>query len=74
MRIVRSSIGVIVGVVEPGVDCPKLASPRTTLGQIEQVVSSADCRSAAFGCGGSIPSLPTSFRNDDGPNGPSLHF
>jgi hypothetical protein len=29
------------------------------LGQIEQVVSSADCRSAAFGCGGSIPSLPT---------------
>jgi hypothetical protein len=30
-------------------------------GQIEQVVSSADCRSAAFGCGGSIPSLPTRF-------------
>ncbi len=28
-------------------------------GQVEQVVSSADCRSAVFDCGGSIPFLPT---------------
>ena len=28
-------------------------------GQVEQVVSSADCRSAVSDCGGSIPSLPT---------------
>ena len=27
-------------------------------------MSSADCRSAAFGCGGSIPSLPTEFDQD----------
>ena len=32
------------------------------------------CRSAAFGCGGSIPSLPTSFISNDGPQGPSLRF
>jgi hypothetical protein len=44
------------------------------LGQIEQVVSSADCRSAAFGCGGSIPSLPTRFISNDGPNGSSFCF
>jgi hypothetical protein len=30
-------------------------------------VSSADCRSAAFGCGGSIPSLPTRFRDNELP-------
>jgi hypothetical protein len=32
------------------------------------------CRSAAFGCGGSIPSLPTDFFNDDGPIRPVAHF
>ena len=34
----------------------------------------ADCRSAAFGCGGSIPSLPTRIISNDGPNGPSSRF
>ena len=43
-------------------------------GQIEQVVSSADCRSAVFDCGGSIPSLPTSISSNDGPNGSSSCF
>ncbi len=47
---------------------------RMILGQIEQVVSSADCRSAAFGCGGSIPSLPTRFTSNDGPKGSSFCF
>ncbi len=37
-------------------------------------MTGADCRSAAFGCGGSIPSLPTSFRSDDGPKGSSCRF
>ena len=32
------------------------------------------CRSAAFGCGGSIPSLPTRLTNDDGPKGSSSLF
>ena len=31
----------------------------------------ADCRSAAFGCGGSIPSLPTDFREPACARGPS---
>jgi hypothetical protein len=55
------------------VDLDELKS-RMIPGQIEQVVSSADCRSAAFGCGGSIPSLPTSFTSNDGPNGSSFCF
>jgi hypothetical protein len=37
-------------------------------------MTGADCRSAAFGCGGSIPSLPTRFISNDGPNGPSFRF
>src|SRR5438270_5993602 len=34
-------------------------------GRLSSVVCSADCRSAAFGCGGSIPSLPTDVMSED---------
>src|SRR5579859_7656195 len=61
-----------IGRWSPESKAPKLRSPAPRLGQIEQVVSSADCRSAAFGCGGSIPSLPTRFSSNDGPEGSSL--
>src|SRR5256714_8394346 len=40
-------------------------------GRLSSVVSSADCRSAALGCGGSIPSLPTEFRDPAYARGPS---
>src|SRR5439155_21509898 len=40
-------------------------------GRLSSVVSSADCRSAAFGCGGSIPSLPTDSREPAYARGPS---
>ena len=41
---------------------------------MRRLKAGADCRSAVFDCGGSIPSLPTSIPNNDGPKGPPFCF
>src|SRR5579859_6584834 len=46
IRIAWSSIGGLLGRWSRASKARKLGPPRTTLGQIEQVVSSADCRTA----------------------------